>query len=152
MVFYLIFSPKPNHQRRRKIRQCLTFMSSICIKMFLDHDRTWLHGCNARVLACDAMWATLTLAQRTGRVGNVLAAVCMFQTAEVFLSRRGGNLEMMGLKRRIVPSAALCILLVFFLLMGQKWSCMYLHDPMTQFFKVVVSLLHRNCFTWTEAS
>lgn len=89
------------------------------------------------------MWATLAGAQRTGRVGEGLDAVCMFLPAEGFLSGGGGNLVIIGLKLRAVePGAALCrgeplfLLLILFLLMviQKRWNCLGLHNHITGIF------------------
>lgn len=119
------FIKQCNTCKKKSLIDCLTPLSSISITVLPVQDHRWLCGCHACALALTAMWATLAGAQRTGRVGEALDAVCMLLPAEGFVSGGGGDLVIIGLQLRAVkPGAALCggepllLLLIFSLLMG----------------------------------
>lgn len=66
------------------------------------------------------MWATLAGAQRARRVGEVLDAICLFLSAEGFVSGGGCNLVILDLKMRTVKLNTRLLLLVLFLLMEKR--------------------------------
>lgn len=88
--------------------------------MLLVLHHRWLCGCHSCVLAFTAMWATLAGAQRARRVGEVLDAICLFLSAEGFVSGGGCNLVILDLKMRTVKLNTRLLLLVLFLLMGRE--------------------------------
>lgn len=87
--------------------------------MLLVLHHRWLCGCHSCVLAFTAMWATLAGAQRARRVGEVLDAICLFLSAEGFVSGGGCNLVILDLKMRTAKLNTCLLLLVLY----QVYKC-----------------------------